>query len=133
MENASKALIIAGAILLAILLISLGILVFNQASESANGNALTDAQKTAFNQKFTKYEGDSVKGSMVKTMMQEVFANNANEDSVDSYGKITLNYAGSEVTTTTADIKTNKSYIVKVTINASTGTVTQIDITNKSS
>ena len=31
MENASKALIIAGAILLAILLISLGIMIFNQA------------------------------------------------------------------------------------------------------
>ena len=33
MENASKALIIAGAILLAILLISLGIMVFTQAQD----------------------------------------------------------------------------------------------------
>ena len=33
MENASKALIIAGAILLAILLISLGIMIFNQAQQ----------------------------------------------------------------------------------------------------
>ena len=34
MENASKALIIAGAILLAILIISLGILIFNQAQDT---------------------------------------------------------------------------------------------------
>ena len=34
MENASKALIIAGAILLAILIISLGILIFSQAHTS---------------------------------------------------------------------------------------------------
>ena len=33
MENASKALIIAGAILLSILLISLGLIVYNQAKE----------------------------------------------------------------------------------------------------
>ena len=33
MENASKALIIAGAILLAILIISLGLIVYNQAKE----------------------------------------------------------------------------------------------------
>ena len=36
MENASKALIIAGAILLAILLISLGIMIFNQAQDTVN-------------------------------------------------------------------------------------------------
>ena len=36
MENASKALIIAGAILLAILLISLGIYIFSQAQSVVN-------------------------------------------------------------------------------------------------
>ena len=36
MENASKALIIAGAILLAILLISLGIMIYNQAQNTVN-------------------------------------------------------------------------------------------------
>ena len=33
MENASKALIIAGAILLAILIIALGVFIFNQSKE----------------------------------------------------------------------------------------------------
>ena len=57
MENASKALIIAGAILLSILLISLGIMIFNQAQDSLDGNGMNQAKITTFNSQFTKYEG----------------------------------------------------------------------------
>ena len=53
MENASKALIIAGAILLAILIISLGILIYNQASGVVNNNAMSEVETQNFNQKFT--------------------------------------------------------------------------------
>ena len=49
MENASKALIIAGAILLAILLISLGIMIFNQAQDTVNNSGMSQAEITAFN------------------------------------------------------------------------------------
>ena len=52
MENASKALIIAGAILLAILLISLGIMIFNQASNTVSNSGMTEAEVTSFNNKF---------------------------------------------------------------------------------
>ena len=45
MENASKALIIAGAILLAILIISLGIMIYNQASGVVNNNAMSEVDK----------------------------------------------------------------------------------------
>ena len=38
MENASKALIIAGAILLSILLISLGIMIFTQAQDATKNS-----------------------------------------------------------------------------------------------
>ena len=55
MENASKALIIAGAILLAILLITLGILVYNQAAGVINSNAMSDVEIQQFNQKFLQY------------------------------------------------------------------------------
>ena len=44
MENASKALIIAGAILLAILLISLGIMIFNQAQDTVTNSGMTEAE-----------------------------------------------------------------------------------------
>ena len=81
MENASKALIIAGAILLAILIISLGILIYNQASSVVNDNAMSTVEIQQFNQQFTQYEGDSVRGSTVRALYQAVLANNVSQDS----------------------------------------------------
>ncbi|MEE0865899.1 MAG: hypothetical protein U0L98_03780, partial [Clostridia bacterium] len=57
MENASKALIIAGAILLAILIISLGILIFSQAQDTVGSVNMSEQEMMAFNNKFTAYEG----------------------------------------------------------------------------
>ena len=79
MENASKALIIAGAVLISILLISLGILIYNQASDIVNGNQMSEVDITAFNQKFLNYEGRK-NGSQVKSLLQLVRASNANEE-----------------------------------------------------
>ncbi len=76
MENASKALIIAGAILLSILLISLGIMIFTQSQDVVTGSGMTEAQVSAFNDKFVKYEGKR-KGTMVKALIQEVLATNS--------------------------------------------------------
>ena len=80
MENASKALIIAGAILLAILLISLGIMIYQQASAQVNSAGMSDAELSAFNQKWTKYQGKQ-KGTMVRSLVQEVIANNNGDES----------------------------------------------------
>lgn len=80
MENASKALIIAGAILLAILIISLGILIYNQASGVVNNNAMSEVEVQQFNQKFTQYEGDRVRGATVNSMLQSVLSNNISQD-----------------------------------------------------
>ena len=82
MENASKALIIAGAILLAILLISLGIMIFTQAQGTIKGAGMSEAQISAFNEKFTKYQGKQ-KGSTIRAMVQEVMANNNSEEASD--------------------------------------------------
>ena len=82
MENASKALIIAGAILLSILLISLGIVVFNQAKDVASGSGMTQSEVQAFNAKFTQYEGKQ-KGSAIRSMVQEVLANNNGSEASD--------------------------------------------------
>ncbi len=83
MENASKALIIAGAILLAILIISLGILIYNQASGVVNDNAMSEVEINNFNQKFTQYEGGSVRGTTVRAIYQAVLSNNVTQDSTD--------------------------------------------------
>ena len=44
MENASKALIIAGAILLAILIITLGIVIYQQASGVINNSSMSQVE-----------------------------------------------------------------------------------------
>lgn len=75
MENASKALIIAGAILLSILIITLGLGVYNNA-KSATGNAdLSGQEINAHNSQFTAYEGRQ-KGSQVKALMTTIKNNN---------------------------------------------------------
>ncbi len=109
MENASKALIIAGAILLAILLISLGILIFNQAQDTVNNSGMSQAEITAFNNKFLKYEGNRQKGSVVKSLINEVLASNSDSSLPD----VTVSVDG-ETKTSTSDIDTKKEYKVEL-------------------
>jgi len=80
MENASKALIIAGAILLAILIISLGIIIFSQAESVVDSNAMSELEMQQFNTKFTRFEGSAVRGATVNTMLQQVLNNNLSQD-----------------------------------------------------
>ena len=114
MENASKALIIAGAILLAILLISLGIMIFNQAQDTVTNSGMSEAELTAFNNKFLKYEGDAVKGTMVKSMVQEVKATNQNASDGISI-KVYLNTDTRQQTTKATEISTTQSIEAKHT------------------
>ena len=82
MENASKALLIAGAILICILLIGVGMLVYNGAIGGIDqGIASMDANaKQAFNTQFTQYEGKK-SGSNVRALIGNVISNNgANKD-----------------------------------------------------
>lgn len=78
MENASKALLIAGAILIVIILISVGMLIVNSTrdiTDQAGDMASTQATQ-AFNAQFTKYNG-SQKGTAVKSLYETVRASNA--------------------------------------------------------
>ena len=96
MENASKALIIAGAILLSILLISLGIVIFNQAKDVVSGSGMTQAEQQSFNAKFTQYQGTQ-KGSAIRSMVQEVMANN-NSDEASDETRVSINVANRGLT-----------------------------------
>lgn len=76
MENASKALIIAGAILISILIISLGVLVYNQASSTVNKANLNSQEAQAQNSKFESYFGTDVTATEVKNLLSEIRTNN---------------------------------------------------------
>ena len=118
MENASKALIIAGAILLAILIISLGIMIYNQASGVVNNNAMTEVEVTSFNQKFEQYFGENVRGANVNSLLNAVRTNNLSTD--DDSQKVELVSGGDEgISVTTAGAvtgraETGKTYKVEV-------------------
>jgi len=111
MENASKALIIAGAILLAILLISLGIMIFNQASSVVSGTGMTDAEITTFNAKFQKYEGN-MKGSMVKSLINDIIAVNNDSNDENNITLDTASTADNKSITSTGWVNTNTTYKV---------------------
>ena len=79
MENASKALIIAGSILIAILIISLGLMVFNTMSNSVKNNTSLDKQTiSAFNSRLEPYIGETRPGSQVNTLRQVAISINNN-------------------------------------------------------
>lgn len=119
MENASKALIIAGAILLAILLISLGIMIFSNAQGAIGDGGMTDAQKTTFNGKFTKYQGD-ITGAEVLALESEVNVVNADPASV---GTVDL--------TKPDTISKSSKYTVTMSYASGTGLIGTITVTEK--
>ena len=114
MENASKALIIAGAILLSILLISLGIMIFNQAQTTVQDSGMSKANIQTFNNTFLKYEGTK-SGTDVKSLIQEVISSNA-QDTADNTGRQVVIYLeGTQQTSpSTSSIQSAGKY--KVTI-----------------
>ena len=71
MENASKALIIAGAILLSILIIGLGMFIYNQAADAMGNTGLNQQKADAHNRQFLQYQGVQT-GASVKTLISTV-------------------------------------------------------------
>ena len=86
MENASKALIIAGAILLAILIIALGVYIFNQARSATNMDDLSNQQVEAHNATFQNYEG-TINGTQAKALIDAIRNNNQR---MPTLGQITV-------------------------------------------
>ena len=127
MENASKALIIAGAILLSILIISLGIMIFRQASGVINNNAMDELEVTQFNQRFEQYFGDNVRGANVNALISAVDSNNRTYADDDS--KIVKIYNGSGTTEWTGKAKTGLTYKVEEASKTSGGLISGIRIT----
>ena len=122
MENASKALIIAGAILLSILIISLGIAIFNQASGVVNNNAMTEVEVNSFNQKFEQYTGEKVRGANINALIQAVNTNNmANND--DESKQVKLVGVNPE-----KSAKTGQTYSAKPTKTTTGGLISEITI-----
>ena len=144
MENASKALIIAGAILLSIAIIGIGMFVYNSVSDTISGAAdMTPQEVEAYNQTYLTYEGVR-NGSQLKALCDSVRQHNMNaadpsqEISIIS-GTAAAEYPAPTATgstgTTATEINTIKNsllsgrqYTVSLGFDPDTGRVTQIGI-----
>ena len=133
MENATKALMIAGAVLIAIMIIGIGMMIY----QSAQGT-ITDAMDnvdqmalSSFNSEFEGYEGTQ-KGTNVKALISKIITSNtSNEDVPEKVISVVLD--GSEETDLPAirlSIKAGRTYEVK--LGYEKGYVHTITITDKS-
>ena len=123
MENATKALMIAAAVLVVMLIIGLGIGVFNMASEQVDkAGDLSEYEVQQFNNKFTKYTGTSVSGSDVNALITAVFTHNNNQQDATTCVAIT------GLTTMPAKVSIGTKYLVEATFDATTGLITSIDV-----
>ena len=139
MENATKALLIAAAVLVAILIISLGLVVYNMAAETVNNNSSLSAQEIqAFNDQFTQYEGDNVRGTRVNSLLKTALNNNITQQQEGNEGKIVKIEAKSCTVSINLTDKTmvkadsSKMYKVVVKLDGPGGLVKTIEITQNS-
>lgn len=119
MDNASKALIMAGAILIAVAIVGIGIYIFTTA------NALTDdavgqidaLAVSAVNSRIETYLGEAVRGSAVKQLEREINVLNA-QNAMPT--KITISGA--------SGVKDNSRYNVSATYDQKTGYITSVTV-----
>ena len=113
MENASKALIIAGAILLAILIIGLGIFIYRQAANTVSDTGMDQLTIQQFNAQFENYLGKEITGTAAKSLYDTILNNN-NTAETDAT-KVELRIDGTEVTSKSAITATSKYYAYEQT------------------
>ena len=125
MENASKALIIAGAILLSILIIALGMTVYNSSSSVTEGMDMTSQEISSFNSTFLAYGGEK-KGRQVAELVTKIQSNNSQYD--DRQISIGFSDSSTENKITNPDSIVTAQYSAKKSDGTTVGTGTISDI-----
>lgn len=134
MENATKALLIAAAILIAIILISLGIAVVQKGSNALEQADLSDTEKQSYNMKWQNYESSNASVTEVNNLLATVLNHNVNEKAegtnryiTASCGSITVNNSSKSYVKVTG----SDHYTIKCELDEKTGLVNKITITKK--
>jgi hypothetical protein len=122
MDNASKALIIAGAILIAVMLVSLGVMLYNTAANVAeNSVGSVDALGIqGFNAQFESYFGTKSR-AQAQGLVNKVRANNATDNPY-------INWSG-DAEGQLAGAKNNERFTIRGYYDDSTGYLDSISIT----
>lgn len=129
MENATKALLIAAAILIAILIISLGLIVYRMAADTVGNVNLSEAEMATHNGKFEAVAGTRVSGSAVNALFSTIVTSNAAPDckqavttSSSATGQTTAGVNSGTIT----KVKTGQYY--SVTLSYTNGLVSAVAI-----
>jgi len=143
MENASKALLIAGAVLICIVLISVGMVIVNSSSEVTDqvSDVTTSQAVETFNTGFSSYAGKQ-KGSSVKKLLEKIATNNkvtANTTSHAIRVTFTNNNAAvsnssdaNTITKAMSKVVNSGTYTVELTEMDTNGYISHITITRNS-
>lgn len=136
MENATKALMIAAAILIAIGVITMGVTLLSKGQEAAGDVSLDEYQITEFNNKFLQFQGKNVSGTEVNSLLTTVFNHNlVQEDptTMVTVGAGTKTASKDPITTGTktspAKYATGARYTVTCHYNTATKLITHIQVT----
>ena len=108
MENASKALIIAGAILLAILIIGLGVFIYNQAANTVGDTGLDQLAVRQVNGQFEPYLNTEMGASYAKSLIDTINLNNSTSTNYVEYVGPSKN-----------QIKLGHKYVIRTNLNNS--------------
>lgn len=84
MENTTKALLIAGGIIICVLLVSVGIFVYSNSENKVISavSSMSTTEKEAYNSKYMLYDGNQT-GSDIKQLIGKLIANsNSNKDNL---------------------------------------------------
>lgn len=89
MENASKALIMAGSVLIALLVVGALVLMFSNLTSYQNSNekATKDEQITKFNQEYSTYNRNDVRGNELYSLINRVVDYNRRESTAGTSNK----------------------------------------------
>lgn len=141
MENASKALIIAGAILISIILVGIGAFIVTnmQGTVDTTVSGMSAQEKQVFNSKFESYEGNQTPSS-VKALITTTMAHNVSDPdravTIASTSSATPATAFAQAASSTqpllsglrTKVNSGKKYAVTLTYSGTTGLITAIAI-----
>lgn len=123
MENASKALLIAGSILIVILIIAMGVRIFTSTTGTTDATEITmkTTEVSMFNNKFAAYQGSNKTRAQVMALVNVAIANNA----TDGVHQVTINGA----VPTSYVPAASGFFTIRLNYDSNTGYVNNISIT----
>ena len=144
MENASKALIIAGSILVSIVIISLGVMIVSGVTTTIQDGAnLSEQEIETYNQPFQAYEGTK-SGTQVKALLDKVRTHNLNNPDDESRHIIaqasdatgvtaapTKLVTPAEINTLKATVRAGKTYTVTLGYDTNSGLIVAVGFVEK--